>query len=763
MKHLFFILFTFLIIVRSEAALDTLRHYNTVVGSKGYSYPVATYPKVYARFEPQAPGNITKVIVTLNGPAGSCKMHVFGQSGGGALPQQQVDLVTPVTVTKTSSGIKKIVVTLPAPVFIENNEFFLKFETFSANVTLVTDTITHLNCSSQWGGNMYYQALENASGTQFTGGSAFAVDVIMDYTMGSTSPQTFQNISTTSGIGTTQSNASIAWGDVDKDGFLDLLVSGKLFRNNGNNTFTDITTAAGINTPFFRNVFIDMNNDGKDDLLFLNTVPADNAVYINNGNLTFTKVPLTFTTPAFNWVSTISIADVNNDKYPDMFVGQLKDFANSNALPNYFYLNDKNNGFTNATTQLYPATKLNETRGSQFVDFDDDGDMDLYVSIYRNAQDEFWRNNGNGTWTDICVVKGIDKNTNGTSNHGTGCDWQDYDNDGDLDLLLPQFCHGSNLAGGYSTTTIWKNSGAPNYTFTKATSTGIQYEETHAGAHWGDVNSDGLQDIFFSSFYTCRFSDLYIQQPANTFQMKSWDYGIQNVSGETDGTFVDFNNDGKLDLACGDNGYQLRLFKNNGITGNNFISVDLVSTSGNAMAIGAKVVVYAGGKAYTQYQMPNHGALMNKSNRLFFGLGSASTITKIVVSWPNGAVNYEEFSTGLAVNSIITLMEGSGTMVTSLKEPLEAALQYVSVYPNPAVNEVTFAYGLKEPATVSIEVYSLIGDKVASWSREMQMTGEQKMVWDCRGLSGNKLPAGVYSYRIVAGPDQKNGLITLME
>jgi enediyne biosynthesis protein E4 len=742
--------------VQSYAVLDTLRHYNTTIGAKGYSYPSATYPKLYARFEPKAPGNITKVVVTLNGPTGSCKLRILGHAGGGQLPQTQVDLVTPITVTKSLSGIRKMVVTLPSPLFMDNNEFFLKFETFTANVTLVTDTITHINCLSQWGGDMYYQYLENGAGTPFIGNSAFAVDVIMDYTAGITSPQLYQNISTASGIGTGLSNASIAWGDIDKDGFLDLLASGKLFKNNQNNTFTDITASAGINTPFFRNNFIDMNNDGKDDILFLSSTAADNCIYINNGNSTFTKTPLTFTTPAFDWISTISIADVNNDKYPDLFVGQLKD-AGGNGLPNYFFLNNMANGFTNATTTFYPTVKLSETRGSQFVDFDNDGDLDLYVSLYRNAQDEFWQNNGNGTFTDICVAKGIDRNTNGTSNHGTGCDWADYDNDGDMDLLLPQLCHGTNLAGGYSTTTLYKNSGAPNYTFTKAASTGIQYEETHAGSHWGDVNSDGLADVFTSAFYTCRYSDLYLQQANNTFALKSWDYGIHNVSGETDGTLVDFNNDGKLDLACGDNTYFLRLFKNNATSTNNYISINLVSTSGNAFAIGAKVVMQAGGKTYTQYQMPNHGALMNKSNRLFFGLGASAVIDKITISWPNGTVNYEEFTTGLTANSVITLTEGAGTSTTAMDEPISPALQYVSVYPNPFTDEVFFEYELTESSAVTVEVYSLMGTKVASVISEVQSAGSHKISWD-----GNSLSAGVYSYRVSTGSGMQNGLVTLV-
>jgi hypothetical protein len=155
----------------------------------------------------------------------------------------------------------------------------------------------------------------------------------------------FQDVSTSSGIGSALGFRTTNWGDIDNDGYLDLLTSGKLFLNNKNGTFTDITATAGITAPYYSSIFIDMNNDGLEDILFLHTTPANNTIYINNGNKTFTGSPINMGTPAYVFISTMSIADVNNDKYPDLFVGQLRD-NNGNPLKNYLYINNKNNGFT---------------------------------------------------------------------------------------------------------------------------------------------------------------------------------------------------------------------------------------------------------------------------------------------------------------------------------------------------------------------------------------------------------------------------------
>ena len=580
----------------------------------------------------------------------------------------------------------------------------------------------------------------------------------------------FQDVTTSAGIGALGFRAT-AWGDINNDGYLDLLTSGKLFLNNKNGTFTDIAASAGITAPWYVSTFIDMNNDGKDDILYLNTNPADNVVYLNNGDNTFTAVPLTMGTPPYIFISTLSVADVNNDKYPDLFVGQLRDVNNGDApLKNYLYINNKNNGFTyqdiyppnmGSSSAIPDSTKW-ETRASMFTDYDMDGDLDLYVAIYRQEQDQLWRNDGTGHFTNML------KSTNGYidyipapvdwSDHGTGCDWADYDNDGDMDLLLSNFAHPVNYNSyGFGTTTIWRNDGHTETTFTNMKSTdGIAYKESYAGAAWGDVNSDGLPDIYitcFAWYASCIMSEMYIQNANHSFTKTTSSYGLNIAKGEADGSFVDYDNDGKLDLATGESSFNFALFKNTLSSGNNWLELGLTSTSGNAMAIGAKVEVTAGGKTYTQCQIPNHGALQCKGNRLYFGLGTATTISSVQVTWPNGTMTKETF-TGMSVNGIYTLTEGSATAVNAVND----ALNTPRVFPNPSTSEVNFNYSLEENGPVTIELFSTLGQRTVLANNLLQNKGEHTFKWK---VDPEFFVQGVYVYKMNIGERTLTGKLII--
>ena len=585
--------------------------------------------------------------------------------------------------------------------------------------------------------------------------------------------QYFQDVTASSGVGTQQGFRSTSWGDINHDGYEDLLTWGKLFLNNQNGTFTDITASAGITAPYYVSTFIDMNNDGWDDVLFLHTTGANNTIYINNGNNTFTGIPLNMGTPDYIFISTLSVADVNNDKYPDLFVGQLRDVNNGGApLKNYFYLNDKNNGFI--YTDIYPpnmgsstavpdSTKW-ETRASMFTDYDNDGDMDLYVAIYRQEQDQLWENDGTGHFTNMlhscCTYIDYIPQPVDWSDHGTGCDWADYDNDGDMDLLLSNFAHPTNYyTYGFGTTTIWRNDGLTATTFTNMkASDGIAYKESYAGAAWGDIDADGLPDIYitcFAWYASCDKSEMYLQNPNHSFTNITSTAGVNIAKGEADGSFVDYDNDGKLDLASGINSFNFLLMKNTLNSGNNWLQLDLTSTTGNTMAIGAKVVVVAGGITYTQYQVPNHGALQCKGNRMYFGLGSASTISSVTVTWPNGTVNSESFS-GINVNGIYHLVEGAGS-ATAVQENNSENVE-ASVFPNPASNEIEFTFSSNGNESASLEIFSVLGEKIYS-STVSAYKGYNHKTISAKELG---IASGLYTYRIVAGNNSTAGKLLIV-
>ena len=756
------------------AVTDTLRHYNPNTVNQNNYYPASTYNAQCAYFIPLAPGYIKAITLTLGGSVtnATVKVHIYGHEGGGPTPGLKKDLITPLVFTKTITGIQKVTVTLPSPLWIDNNQFYLEVTNFSSSsLRLLHDgQVYPPNCSSSSGGDYHYIYIYSSTANYYDT-KAYAIDVLMDYVNGISSPQFFQDVTVSSGIGSF-STYSICWGDINNDKYLDMLAGGKLFKNNKNGTFTDITASAGINTtPFWITSFIDINNDGKEDIVFLGdaTPTYPHVLYLNNGNETFTQSSLNFSTPpVLVNVRSIGVADINNDKYPDLWISEHEGPTLGSSYPHYLFLNDKNNGFTDASTMIYPnGYTYQPTRASMWNDFDDNNQLDLYVGNYRLKRDELWKNNGNGTFTNIASAKQLDINNSGGSGHGTGVDWADYDNDGDMDLLLCQLAHPAyTIQYGHRPTTIYNNSGAGSFNFTdlnpgvNAGNIGIQYEETHAGGAWGDLNSDGLTDIFITSFYGCRYGDVYLQKPNNTFELNTFEFGVSDLVSASDATLADFDNDGRLDMACGTNDATdyafMKVYKNTNTSNNNWVSIDLNSTSGNYFGIGAKVVVYAGGKKYTQYQIPFHGANMSKGNRLFFGLGQVWSIDSVIVRWPNGTLNTETF-TGLAINIYNTLVEGVQVVIGVNEHELSSA----NVYPNPFSNSVSFDYELSAGVYVSLEIYSMLGQRIFFLKDVHQTAGKHSIQWQGKNAEGKQVSPGIYNYLLQAGNMQKVGKLVM--
>jgi hypothetical protein len=763
MKNLFtaLILLTFL---NAQSQTDTLRHYNPqaagAVLPNGYS--------VYAaRFEPSVPGFIKKIVIKLGGTgtADSAVLRIFGHEGGTAFPQLEKELISPITIKKTVSGTQFIEVTLPTPLFVDNNQFFIAVTNKTSGLQVFADVSAPVaSCSSSSGGDYYFLFYKNTSGQWFLGTrKAMAVDVIMELVPPPSVPW-FTDVTSAAGIALTHSNRSISWADYNGDGFLDLLAGNVLYKNNKIGGFTNVNSAAGISGNANAHLFIDMNNDGKTDVLFLSNDSTACKIFVNNGDGTFASTPLNLSTGRFRNISSVSIADINNDHYPDLFVGQLWEVY-PDALPNHLYLNDQALGFTDAGDKLYPPGYANRrSRGSSWVDFDDDGDQDLFVANYYLEPDEFYRNNGDGTFTNIQSAKGLDLDNTGGSGHGTGVDWADYDNDGDMDLLLPQLAHPPFiLQYDHRPTTIYDNSGSPGYNFTNKKGThGIAYEETHAGAAWGDINNDGLADIVTTTFYGCRFIDFHIQKPDHTFEMRSYESGLDKIVTGEDGCWVDFDNDGKLDLACGDNG-AFRLYKNTGAFYDHFTELELRSSSANFAAIGARVKVYAGGKQLMQEVTAGRGVIMQKPARLHFGLGNTGIIDSVVVSWP-GKTSTEKF-TGISADNLNFLTEG-GQVTLNVPGMQNAASRTfssasVKISPNPFHGNTVFLVNFSSPAEFSLDIYSVSGQKIKSLHNGKAYGNETRISWDGSNESGIIAAPGIYYYRLVSGIETKSGTIVV--
>jgi hypothetical protein len=428
-----------------------------------------------------------------------------------------------------------------------------------------------------------------------------------------------------------------AWGDYDNDGYVDLFVgnelglTNRLYHNNGNGTFTRITTGKIVNEPADTStpVWGDFDNDGDLDLFASNYgPPARDFFYRSEGNGTFTKI----TQGA--WVTDSSAGvgaawgDYDNDGFLDLYV------ANSQDQNDFLYHNNGDGTMTRIATGPV-TTSGGMSTGCAWGDYDGDGDLDLFVANALGQKVFQFRNNGNGAFTRITAGAPVS-----AAGDYTGIALADYDNDGDLDLFVTDTQGGSNR--------LYRNDGPSG--FVRITEGAVVDDGgSSIGAAWGDYDNDGYLDLFISNDFG-ENNFLYHNEGDGTFSRVIED-AVVNDGGRSWGcAWADYDNDGNLDLIVANGGYNSPpapsgeacfLYHNEGGT-NNWMILKLVGTASNRAAIGAKVRVLAtiGGKSFWQLREISGGSGWCSQNdlRAHFGLGDATTVETVRIEWPSGIV-----------------------------------------------------------------------------------------------------------------------------
>lgn len=730
------ILILFLILISNVySKLDTLSRWDK------NSTKITAYNSTwaFARFDLEKPTRILNIEAYFIG-TGTAQIVLLGQNAGSALPEvfsatngAKFDAIWQnISINAPQNKLQKVILNIENSKEYRNNQIFIGVSC-SQGLYLATDGISQLpTCESSSGGYYYAQQLITTNGWSL-GNQGFLIDVIVDIDE-DLPDNKFKIVNEERNLPLDLSSQGISWADIDNNGFQDLIAQGKIYYND-NGDFTEFDLGSGSSA---HQVIIDIDNDNDLDILMLKVSDNKSKLLLNNGNSEFSESEINL--PDLAGLSSVSVMDLNDDNLPDLFIGQLwKGYPI--AQPNYLLYNDGNLGFIDNSKELYPEhngyynfpngdsvysnennaiiaySKNSHSRGSQFVDFDDDGDYDLYVTNYFLGEDEFYENLGNGTWKNITKEKYIDHNAYTSqgktyigSNHGTGVDWWDYDNDGDMDLLLPQFAHPRFLIYDHRGTTIYKNHGAPYFDFEDTynperweSSLGFEYEETHSGAAWGDYNNDGLADFVITTFYGCRFIDIYLQQEDGTFKNDSWSCGLQKTVTGVDAVWVDYDNDGDLDLCVGEDG-KFRLRENQNNNTNNWLEIDLIATNINKYALGTKVKVFAGGKTYYQQLSNMRGQNMQRPYRLHFGLKNIKKIEKIQVEWEKG--DLEEFY-NIESNNIITITQGTGTVSVENSDKIE-----ISIFPNPVVKNAILSLDKSIKGNIKISLIDLLGNEV---------------------------------------------------
>ena len=492
----------------------------------------------------------------------------------------------------------------------------------------------------------------------------------------------------------------VAAGDYNGDGHLDLYVTNSagpnaLFRNNGDGSFADMAADAGLEDPDATSYgagWGDYDNDGDLDLFVANF--GASKLFRNEGDGSFTDVTAASGVgdpDSGHRTMGVAWGDYDADGFLDLLVVRhLLEIGGKVALdtpglarasrPLALFRNNGDSTFSNVTSLLsdtleYPSPVKGAGFKPAFLDYDNDGDMDIYVVNdfgAANYPNVLWRNEGadsggNTIFTDVSEESGADLGI-----FGMGLAVGDYDNDGDLDLYMTDIGEGEFLEN---------QGGGAFVNRTEATGTGrgsiagnwFDDMSVSWGTVFADFDNDGLLDLYAVSGQMDNDPCFNMENQPNALFVNMGDGTFSDVSGasgaDDPGTgrgvaHGDFNGDGLLDLFVVNIGSRdgepgaARLFINASVNANNWLRVVTRGTVSNRSGIGARVTVTAGGVSQVREMGASQSHMSSSVVPLHFGLGAAETVDAVEIRWPSGRTQRLE---NVPVDQDLTIVEPTGT------------------------------------------------------------------------------------------------------
>jgi len=485
--------------------------------------------------------------------------------------------------------------------------------------------------------------------------------------------------------------------DYDNDGWLDILLltgsrfgdpdpnaSNRLYKNNRDGTFTDVTEKAGLlRSGYFYGVTVgDYNNDGFDDLFL--TGWEQNVLYRNNGDGTFTDVTrqagLLHPHPRFSTGCTF--VDYNRDGWLDLFVASYVTFdpltvpragkpnecsaqglfCGPRGLPyghHWLYRNNGDGTFRDVTDAAGIA-RPNQGYGLTAVaaDFDNDGWPDIYVAC-DSTPSLLFRNNHDGTFREVALERGAALSEDGMEQAGMGLAIGDFRLRGALDILKTHFSE--------DTPVLYVNNGHGDFSdLTSRSGLAVETRYICWGAGAADLDNDGKPDLFLvtGGIYP-ELQDRY-RTPRVIFRNLGQGQfeellgiagpGVEARHSSRGCVFGDFDNDGDVDILIVNHNEPPSLLRNDVSGSNNALQIRLAGVASNRSAIGARVTVRYGACVQTQEVLSQSSYLSCNDRRLHFGLGAAVN-ADVEIRWPLGR---SEELRGVAAGQLIHVTEGGG-------------------------------------------------------------------------------------------------------
>lgn len=453
---------------------------------------------------------------------------------------------------------------------------------------------------------------------------------------------TFTDVTTKTGVGAEGLfGMGVAVGDYDNDGFPDLLVLGygrcMLYHNNGDGTFTDVTTRAGVeNSGRWASsaAWFDYDNDGQLDLVIANYVDWS---------------------PEHNFYCGDPGPGMRSYCHPDDFHGQ----------PPTLYHNNGDGTFTDVSKSSGVGLKGGNGLGVVTFDYDNDGWQDIFIAN-DHMPNFLFHNNRNGTFTEIGYVAGVAVSADGEFEAGMGVDAADTTGSGRLDLAVAHL--------DMQLARLYQNMGAQSFDdATLRSKIGYTtFNMSEFGLRFMDYDNDGAVDLFMATGHVldnieryhanARYAEpklMFRNQGHGSFEDVSHqlgpDFQLPRVS--RGAAIGDFDNDGDLDILVNNNGQPPQLLRNDGGNANHWLEILLIGTKSNRDGVGARVKVCAGDLVLYDQRKGGMSYQSAQDPRLHFGLGRHSLVDSVEISWPSGMVTR---LANLKADQILAVREGTG-------------------------------------------------------------------------------------------------------
>jgi enediyne biosynthesis protein E4 len=466
--------------------------------------------------------------------------------------------------------------------------------------------------------------------------------------------------------------------------------TGHLYRNNHDGTFRDVTQKAGLTASGWGQGACvgDYDNDGYDDLYV--TYYGKNRLYHNERNGTFKEVAAGVSGSGGEWGSGCAFVDYDRDGKLDLVVANYVHFDIKTAprpgegqmcvwkgvpvmcgprglasSPNLLYHNLGNGHFEDVSK----ASGIEKTYGHyclgiSTLDYNGDGWPDIYVAC-DSTPSILYRNNKNGTFTDVAVDAEVAFDEDGREQAGMGATVGDFNGDGLPDIFKTNFSD--------DTSSLYQNNGDGTFSW-KMFDAGLSLNTRYLG--WGvmffDMDNDGWPDLMLANGHVYPEVDtahlgatyreprlVYWNQGNGKFKdvSQSAGPGCTEPAASRGLAVADFWNDGRMSVVVNNSGGKPMLLVNQAVNANHWLGISVAGTASNRDGIGARVSVTGGGKTWVQEVRSGSSYLSSSDLRLHFGLGSTAAVDRIEIAWPSG--RKEKFAAG-SLDRMVTLTEGTG-------------------------------------------------------------------------------------------------------